>query len=56
MSIENALDKVYQILGVEFDWTQEYIDDKGGEDGYLPKHDVGVIAQEVEAVLEVAQH
>ena len=52
VNIENALDKVQQILGVEFDWTQEYIDDKGGEDGYfLRKHDVGVIAQEVEAVL-----
>ena len=52
VSIENALDKVKQIRGVEFDWTQEYIDDKGGEDGYfVRKHDVGVIAQEVEAVL-----
>ena len=51
VSIENALDKVKQIAGVEFDWTQEYIDDKGGEDGYfVRKHDVGVIAQEVEAV------
>ena len=30
----------------------EYIDDKGGEDGYfVPESDVGVIAQEVEAVL-----
>ena len=52
VNIENALDKVKQIRGVEFDWTQEYIDDKGGEDGYfVRKHDVGVIAQEVEAVL-----
>ena len=52
VNIDNALDKVKQIRGVEFDWTQEYIDDKGGEDGYfVRKHDVGVIAQEVEAVL-----
>jgi len=50
--IENALDKVKRIRGVEFDWTPEYIDEKGGEDGYfVRKHDVGVIAQEVEAVL-----
>ena len=52
VNIDNALDKVKQIRGVEFDWTQEYIDEKGGEDGYfVRKHDVGVIAQEVEAVL-----
>ncbi len=52
VNIENALDKVKQIRGVEFDWTQEYIDEKGGEDGYfVRKHDVGVIAQEVETVL-----
>ena len=52
VEIENALDKVKRIRGVEFDWTPEYIDEKGGEDGYfVRKHDVGVIAQEVEAVL-----
>ena len=51
-NLTNALDKVQQIRGVEFDWKQEYIDAKGGEDDYfLRKHDVGVIAQEVEAVL-----
>ena len=52
INIDNALEKVKQIRGVEFDWTQEYIDAKGGEDGYFTrKHDVGVIAQEVEEVL-----
>ena len=52
INITNALEKVKQIRGVEFDWTQEYIDAKGGEDGYFTrKHDVGVIAQEVEEVL-----
>ena len=50
--INNALDKVMQINGVTFDWKQEVIDDMGGEDDYfVRKHDVGVIAQEVEAVL-----
>jgi hypothetical protein len=35
-----------------FDWTKEFIQENGGEDGYfIRKHDVGVIAQEVEAVL-----
>ena len=35
-----------------FDWTDEEIERRGGEDGYfVRKHDVGVIAQEVEIVL-----
>ena len=52
VNITNALEKVQQIRGVEFDWKQEYIDARGGEDDYfIRKHDVGVIAQEVEAVL-----
>ena len=50
--IGNALDKLSQISGVEFDWTKDYIDDHGGEDGYfVRKHDVGVIAQEIKKVL-----
>ena len=51
-NIENAIDKVKQMRGVEFDWKQDYLDAKGGEDDYfVRKHDVGVIAQEVEQVL-----
>ena len=35
-----------------FDWKDEVVAEKGGEDGYfVRKHDTGVIAQEVEAVL-----
>jgi hypothetical protein len=50
--IEHALDKLTAITGVEFDWTDSYIDEHGGEDGYfVRKHDVGVIAQEIEEVL-----
>ena len=41
--IENALDKVMQLRGVEFDWNNN-------QDVYTG-HDIGVIAQEVEAVL-----
>ena len=52
INITNALEKVQKIRGVEFDWTQEYIDARGGEDDYfVRKHDTGVIAQEVEEVL-----
>lgn len=50
--IENALDKVTKINGYEYDWTDEYIKSHGGEDGYfIRKHDVGVIAQEIEQIL-----
>ena len=52
VEINEAINKVKQIRGVEFDWSQEYLDAKGGEDNYfVRKHDVGVIAQEIETVL-----
>lgn len=51
-NIENPLDKINQINGVTFDWTEDYIKQNGGEDDYfVRKNDVGVIAQEVEKVL-----
>jgi len=51
-NIENPLDKVSQINGVTFDWTDDYIKQHGGEDKYfVRKNDVGVIAQEIEKVL-----
>ena len=51
-TIENALDKVNSIRGVEFDWKADHIKSRGGEDGYfVRKHDVGIVAQEVEKVL-----
>jgi len=48
--LENALDKINQINGVEFDWIE--LNDKEkkvihGNEG----HDIGVIAQEIEKVL-----
>jgi hypothetical protein len=53
--ITEALDKVNAIGGVEFDWTDDYIRDNGGADGYfLRKHDFGVIAQDVQAVFPLA--
>lgn len=49
--IEDALAKLSQIRGVSFDWTESYIEARGGEDNFfVRKHDVGVIAQEVKAV------
>lgn len=54
-NIESALESLGRIRGVRFDWTQKYIDDRGGEDGYfIRKHDIGVIAQEIEAVIPEA--
>ena len=38
-----------------FDWTDEYVSQHGGEDGYfVQKSDFGVIAQDVEQVFPVA--
>jgi hypothetical protein len=51
-TIENALNKLRQLNGVMFDWTEEVILQRGGEDGYfVRKHDTGLIAQQVEEVL-----
>jgi len=51
-NIESALAKVKEINGVTFDWTQEFLDNEYKKSGLnLKKHDLGVIAQEVEAVV-----
>jgi hypothetical protein len=53
--ISGAVDIVYQIGGKTFDWTDEYIEEHGGEDGYfVQKSDFGVIAQDVERVFPLA--
>lgn len=51
-NIPNALSKVVTLNGVSYDWTADYIEKRGGEDGYfVRKHDIGLIAQDVEKVL-----
>jgi hypothetical protein len=53
--IQNALGIVAAVGGKTFDWTQEYIAERGGEDGYfVTKSDFGVIAQDVQAVFPIA--
>jgi hypothetical protein len=53
--VNNALDKVCAIGSKTFDWTDEYLATKGGEDGYLiNKSDFGVIAQDVQEVFPQA--
>jgi hypothetical protein len=47
--IENALDKVKALTGVEFDWKSEHKDAHGYEG-----HDTGIIAQEVQEVMPTA--
>lgn len=55
ITISDALTKLEKINGVEFDWSQQHIDNRGGEDGYfVRKHDVGVIAQQIEEILPEA--
>jgi len=53
--ISNALDKVIHIGGKTFDWSDNYIAEHGGEDGYfVQKSDFGVIAQDVQEVFPQA--
>jgi hypothetical protein len=53
--IPNALDKVCSIGGKTFDWTEEYINNKGGVDEYfVRKADFGVIAQDVQSAFPLA--
>ena len=51
--ITSALDKVHQINGVYFDWKDDFVKEMSG-DGEIAfrKDDVGVIAQEVNEVLD----
>lgn len=44
-SIENALDKILGLRGVTYDWRQDEFPDKN----FTSRHQIGVIAQEVEA-------
>ena len=54
-NIENAAFRASVIGGKTFDWTDEYIAEHGGEDGYfVQKQDFGVIAQDVESVFPMA--
>lgn len=53
--IPNALAAVDVIGGKLFNWTDEFLNENGGEDDYfLPKESFGVIAQDVQSVLPVA--
>jgi hypothetical protein len=53
--IDDAAKKVNAIGGKYFDWTDAYIAEHGGEDGYfIQKSDFGVIAQDVQAVFPQA--
>jgi hypothetical protein len=50
--IEDPISLINQIRGVKFDWTDSYIESRGGQDDYfVRKQDIGVIAQEIQAIL-----
>ena len=52
LPINDAIGKIKMLTGVEFDWKEDVLIQRGGVDGYfVRRHDIGVIAQEVEAVL-----
>lgn len=47
--IDDALNKVCQMQGVIYDWTDDFKNSRGGEDGYFIRDkNPGIIAQEVE--------
>jgi hypothetical protein len=53
--VPNALEIVTSIGSKTFDWTDEYINTRGGVDGYfVQKSDFGVIAQDVQDVFPLA--
>jgi hypothetical protein len=56
LRIDSALDKIQKINGIEFDWTDKYLENEYGSSlnqlsNLIKKHDIGIIAQEVEEVL-----
>jgi len=54
-NIPDALATVNAIGGKLFDWTDAYVESKGGADGYfVQKADFGVIAQDVQKVFPIA--
>jgi hypothetical protein len=53
--IKNALSSVNAIGGKLYDWSDDYIENQGGQDGYfVQKNDFGVIAQDVLAAFPLA--
>jgi hypothetical protein len=53
--IPDALATVNAIGGKLFDWKDDYIESKGGADGYfVQKADFGVVAQDVQKVFPIA--
>ena len=50
--ISNPITIIDQLKGVRFNWSNDYINSRGGEDGFfVRKNDIGLIAQDVERVL-----
>lgn len=54
--IPNPFQILEQLNGYFFDWRDDYLAAQGGESIWMPKHDVGFSAQEVEKALPVAAH
>ena len=54
-TIPNAIDAVVAIGGKTFNWNDNYLDNRGGEDSYfVQKSDFGVIAQDVQRAFPLA--
>ena len=49
--IENSINKIKQISGVSFDWSEQYLKARNIDGYYVKQKDIGVIADEIEKVL-----
>ena len=55
--IEDPIDKIKRLRGVEFDWNKDNAPDWAADGEYLPSgslHDIGIIAQDVQKVFPEA--
>ena len=51
--IDSPIERIKKIRGVFFDWTDDYIKEQSGDGQiHVRKDDVGVIAQDVQPVLD----
>ena len=52
VTIANALDIISKFEGVYFDWNDDYIEERGGEDNFfVRKHDLGFIADKLQTAI-----
>jgi hypothetical protein len=54
--IEDPMSILRRLTGYEFDWTEAYIESKGGISPWQSRHDLGFNAEQWKEVLPIATH